>query len=167
MYFPTLDQLLIDAALGAVHQAAVDGAVESSARDDDDVEARVEAMARALVRERDAETERLGRTLIRLTVESPGDAGPPGSPRRGYRRVEWIEKALAPLRGRLDDARRERLISALAMVVGWEAMLVLRDLRGLDQHEEEEVSSWAARALVRATLDELDRGADGQREGPG
>ena len=41
------------------------------------------------------------------------------------------------------------------MVVGWEAMLVLRDLRGLDQREEEDVSSWAARALVKATLDEL------------
>jgi hypothetical protein len=47
------------------------------------------------------------------------------------------------------------LTSALAIVVGWEAMLVLRDLRGLDQREEEEVSSWAARALVWAALEEL------------
>jgi AcrR family transcriptional regulator len=156
MYFPTLDQLLVDATLGALHEAAVESVLEP-AELEDDVEARVDALARAIVRERDAETERLGRTLIRLTVESPGENGPLAAPRRGYRRVEWIERALAPLRGRLDDARFERLVSALAMVVGWEAMLVLRDLRGLDRPDEENVSSWAARALVRAALDELDQ----------
>ncbi len=44
------------------------------------------------------------------TVGAP--AGPDGArPRRGYRRVEWIERALDPLRGTLPPERFERLVS--------------------------------------------------------
>ena len=87
----------------------------------------------------------------------------PGAPRRGYRRVEWIEAALAPLRDRLDAPRFERLVSALAMVIGWEALLVQRDVRGLGAADAAEVSAWAARALVRATLAESDTADKGGR----
>jgi hypothetical protein len=47
-------------------------------------------------------------------------------------------------------------VSALAMVVGWEALIVQRDMRGLTAAEGEELSVWAARALVEATLAEAD-----------
>jgi hypothetical protein len=36
--------------------------------------------------------------------------------------------------------------------VGIEALLVLRDIRGLDQAEAEEVSRWVARSLLHASL---------------
>jgi AcrR family transcriptional regulator len=152
MYFPTLEQLLIDAALLSVTRGTVD-AVLDAMRDDDDVERRVETMARAVHR-LFASTEQQGRTLLRLTVEGGGAERSPDRPVRGYRRVEWIERALAPLRPRLDPARFERLVSALAMVIGWEALIVERDIRALAADEAEEVSAWAARALVRAALEE-------------
>jgi len=158
MHFPTLDQLLIDATLGALSAATVENAIAPS-DSGDDVEARVDALVRALVRQSD-ETERLGRAMIRLTVDAPRDHQPAPSPRRGYRRVEWIERALEPLRGTLDQPRFARLVSALSLVVGWEAMVVLRDIRGLDRAAEEDVARWVARVLVRATLAEL----DGERE---
>jgi AcrR family transcriptional regulator len=156
LYFPTLEQLLIDATRGALSQSQVDAVFEPSERTDD-VGARVEAMARAL-QGMSPEVERLGRALIRLTVEGdvPGEREQP-LPRR-YRRIEWIETALAPLRARVDEARFERLVSALAMVVGWEALIVQRDLRGLTPAQGEDLSVWAARALVQATLDEVDAG---------
>jgi hypothetical protein len=44
------------------------------------------------------------------------------------------------------------------MVVGWEALIVQRDLRGLTPAQGEDLSVWAARALVQATLDEVDAG---------
>ena len=150
MYFPTVEHLLTDAALGLVTQATFDRIGDPSTSTGD-VEARVDALVRAVQRA-SSETERLGRTIIRLTVDAPAGAG---APRRGYRRVEWIESALAPLRGRLDAPRFERLVSALAMVIGWEALLVQQDIRGLSPADAEEVSAWAARALVRATLGEL------------
>jgi AcrR family transcriptional regulator len=158
MYFPTLDQLLVDATLGALSEATVES-VFAPSEQDEDVEARVDLLVKTLLRQLDDETERLGRTLIRLTVETPGDQLPPASPRRGYRRVEWIERAIAPLRPQLDPPRFERLISALALVTGWEAMLVLRDIRNLDRTQEEDVATWAARALVRAALNDVAQAA--------
>jgi hypothetical protein len=44
--------------------------------------------------------------------------------------VAWIERALEPLRPQLDPPAFERLVSALAMVVGWDALILLQDLRG-------------------------------------
>jgi hypothetical protein len=43
-----------------------------------------------------------------------------------------MERALEPLRPQLDPAAFERLVSGLAMVIGWEALIVLQDLRGLN-----------------------------------
>lgn len=101
-------------------------------------------------------TEQQGRTLIRLTVDGERSATDPGQPVRGYRRVEWIERALAPARHTLGKRRFERLVSALSMVIGWEALVVARDIRALSQEEAEDVSSWAARALVRAAIEDAE-----------
>jgi AcrR family transcriptional regulator len=156
-YFPTLEQLLLDATLGLLSQSAVDDAIDAA--DDgtgeggDDPVLRVEAMIRAFA-SISAEMLPLGRSLIRLTVDAPRDD--PSGPKRGYRRIGWIERALEPLRGRLDADEFERLVSALAMVVGWEAEIVLQDLRGLGPDEELAVTLWSARALIRAALDEHD-----------
>jgi AcrR family transcriptional regulator len=156
LYFPTLEQLLIDATLGMLGQTAVDEAIES-ADTDGDVTERVAAMIRAL-NDMSTETLSLGRSLIRLTVESPS-ADEPSQPRRGYRRIGWIERALEPLRTELDAPTFERLVSALAMVVGWEALIVLNDLRGLSAEEQVDTTLWAANALIRAALDERSTGS--------
>jgi AcrR family transcriptional regulator len=121
MYFPTLDQLLLDAAAGALSATEMDAAM-AAAPTSDDPAARVEAL---------------------VTPDGP-------APRRGYRRVDWIERALEPLRGELPEEDLERLVSALCLVVGWEAHIVLRDVRGLGPDAEQDVLAWAARALVEA-----------------
>jgi AcrR family transcriptional regulator len=151
-HFESLDQLLIDAHLGLLSQASVDDAIEAADRGEptEDALARVERLVEALGGLA-GETLPLGRQLIRLTVTAPADG--PG-PKRGYRRVAWIERALAPIRDQLDDATYERLLSALAMVVGWEALVVLADLRDLAESEQTVTSQWAARALIRAALAE-------------
>jgi AcrR family transcriptional regulator len=150
MYFPTLDQLLIDATLGALSQAPVDRAIETSA-DDDDLETRVDRMVRALHRVSPG-AERLGRALIRLTVDSGSDGSGTALPRRGFRRIQWIESVVAPYRDVLGAAGFRRLVAGLAMVVGWEAMIVQRDICGMNPREGEALSGWAARALTRAAV---------------
>ncbi len=50
--------------------------------------------------------------------------------------------------------RWRRLVCALAMVVGWEALIVQPDVCGLSASEGEELSVWVARTLLRATLRE-------------
>lgn len=148
-YFPTLDQLLLDATLGLLTQTDVDAAIDAAAAGDDAAH-RVEAMIGALS-ELTSSSLPLGRSLIRLTVDRPAD---PDQPTRGYRRIQWIERALQPLRADLDDDLFERLVSVLAMVIGWEALIVLQDLRGLPPAAQADTSTWAARALIRAVLDE-------------
>lgn len=157
LYFPTVEQLLLDATLGLLSQAAVEEAIDAADSGGDAIE-RVGAMVRALS-SMSTETLALGRSLIRLTVAAP-DGTDASSPRRGYRRVAWIERALEPLRPRLEAGAFERLVSALAMVVGWEALIVLQDVRGLTPQAQLDTSLWAARALIGAAL------ADGENRSP-
>ena len=152
MYFPTLEQLLIDATLGALSRSAIDPVVADS-RSRDAAE-RAEQLSRAMNRH-SGETMHLGRALIRLTVE--GDEPASGGPRRGYRRVQWIEKALAPAREKMTVKEFERLVSALCVLVGWEPMIALKDTRGLDGNEASEVLAFAVRAAVEKALREARR----------
>lgn len=147
MYFPTLEQLLLDATLGLLSQKTIDPVF--SASDSTDAPTRVEQLSRA-INGSVKETIHLGRALIRLTVESREPNS--GTPRRGYRRVAWLERALEPIRGKVSRQEFERLLSALTVLMGWEPMIVLKDLRGLDDKEAEDVLAFAARAVVEAAL---------------
>ena len=154
LYFPSQEQLLTEAAMDGV-RAGVEHALEVVATDD--IWARVDTLVEATLQSCiDSEVQL--RTLIRLSIErrqeEPQDGGTAVAPLRGGRRVEWIETALAPIRERLGETQFTRLVSGLAMVVGVEALLVLRDIRGLDRDEMFTASRWSARALVRAALEE-------------
>ncbi|HEY1807351.1 MAG TPA: TetR/AcrR family transcriptional regulator [Acidobacteriaceae bacterium] len=151
MYFPTLEQLLIDATLGVLSARKIDVAVAESATKDP-VE-RVEELCRAMNQD-SGETMHLGRALIRLTVEGEDPAA--GGPRRGYRRVRWVEEALGGIRGQLRDEDYERLVSALCVLLGWEPMIALKDVRGLDPEAAGEVLAFAVRAVVEKALREAE-----------
>jgi AcrR family transcriptional regulator len=142
LYFPTVEHLLADAALEAT-RSDVEPEFEASTIPAERLDALVRAMQSGF-----ADTEQLGRTIIRNTVGA--GTATPGTPRRGFRRVDWLERALAPLRESLEPERFELLVSALTLLVGWEAMIVLQDIRGLTAAEAEEVSAWAAQALLAA-----------------
>ena len=149
-HFPTLDQLLLDATIGTLSESAVSDAlnqVDPTGSPQDHVTAMVRAVS-----EMNTETLSLGRSLLKLTIDHPPT--PDGVPLRGYRRISWIEQALAPLRPALDDTTFQRLVSGLAMVIGWEALIVLEDIRGLNLADRTETSIWAAHALIKAALDE-------------
>jgi AcrR family transcriptional regulator len=148
LYFATVEQLLADAALEGITRASVDD--ELNGMDAiEDVEERVGLLVRVLQTQA-LDTEHFGRTIIRTAMAA--EERDPDRPPRGYRRVAWIERALAPARDRLAPERFEQLVSGLALLVGWEAALVLRDVRGLDREASVAVSETAARALVRDAL---------------
>jgi AcrR family transcriptional regulator len=149
MHFPTLDQLLTDATSGLLSERAMEPLLVSPELGADPLE-RVDAYAGSLLALAD-EGLPLARRILRLTVDSDASTG---TERRGYRRVEWLRQVLEPLRPELTGEQFGRLMSALTVVLGWEAMIVLRDTRGLGPEDEERVIKWAARALVSAMLDE-------------
>jgi AcrR family transcriptional regulator len=144
-YFPTLDQLLLDATLGALSADRVTDAIDEALQREGDAADRVVAAVGAIAAE-SARQMTAGRSLIRLTV-----AEPPAE-KRGYRRVGWLERATAPLREILGPEDLERLIDALAMVAGWEALVVLTDVRGLSAEQQQATVTWSARALIDAAL---------------
>ena len=153
-YFPTQDQMLVEAALEALRpevEAALGAALRpEDAHSPDDVE-RAEAQldATVAVMHRLAlENEPLLRTMIRLTVGRAGGARPV----RGYRRVDWLASAVAPVRARLGAARFERLVSGLTSCVGMDSLFVLQDVRGLSARAAERVMLWTARALLAASV---------------
>jgi AcrR family transcriptional regulator len=153
-YFPTLDQLLLDATLGALSSnvdaeiAATDAPGAAGADGPGPALARAERILDVISRST-ADTLPLGRKLIKLTVDVP----PTGTgPKRGYRRVQWIEATLTPWRDTLDPDRFEDLVSALVTLSGWEGFIVLTDLRELDPDRARAVSVQACLALIRAAI---------------
>jgi AcrR family transcriptional regulator len=148
LHFGSLDQLVLDAIVGTV-SAPVDEAL--AAAPPDDVHARLTALVDGVTATMGASLA-LGRRLIALTVTGPGPDD--GAPRRGYRRVAWLESALEPVRDRLGPEGFDDLVSALAVVVGWEAFIVLTDVRGLDPDAAGACSRRAAHRLLDAALAE-------------
>ncbi|MEP7087917.1 MAG: helix-turn-helix domain-containing protein [Gemmatimonadota bacterium] len=152
-YFPTQEQLLVEASLEGVRgiiSSAIEGngTVGKAGKGDADIEARLDRVVHAM-QQSAAENEQLLRSMIRLTVGTRPD---PKRLKRGYRRIEWIAQALAPAKKELGKCRYERLVSALSLCMGIEALIILRDLRGLSGNDAENVSRWAARTLLRESL---------------
>lgn len=73
-------------------------------------------------------------------------------PIRGTTRLEMARTALEPLRDTLPPKHFERLLNAVVLVFGLEAMVVTRDACDLSPDDATEVMRWAAQALVRAAL---------------
>ena len=71
-------------------------------------------------------------------------------PMRQNRRTPLIEAALEPARRQFRPVALKTLTRALAMVVGTESMLALKDVLQLDDTEARRVRRWAIRALVDA-----------------
>jgi AcrR family transcriptional regulator len=150
-YFPSAEQLHTEAALETL-RPAMEGALATMSGANP--EARLETTVREMQRLA-AQNEDLLRAMIRLTVDRRADEQTTGhAPVRGSRRIDWLEASLAPIRSRLTPRAFARLVSAVSLCVGAEALIVLRDVRGLDEKRAADVSSWAATALLRASLAE-------------
>ena len=73
-------------------------------------------------------------------------------PVRQNRRTPLIEKALAPLRGKIAPAQYKKLCAALALVIGPESMVVFRDVLRLDDATARTMRRWTIRAMVEGAM---------------
>jgi AcrR family transcriptional regulator len=87
------------------------------------------------------------------------DNKPNERPPRPARRMQSIMPIVEALKERLPPDVHRRLAAALALTMGTEAVLALRDVAGADAVQALDVSSWAAQALVRQALSEAEAGA--------
>src|SRR5919197_2423684 len=100
-----------------------------------------------------AEEERM-RTAIRVYQDTwlrsrrGGDDSP--TVREG-RRMRWLDEVLEPAAD-LRDERRRRLRAALALTLGIDALVVMKDVCRLDDEEALATLKWAARVLLSEGL---------------
>ncbi len=156
-YFPTQSSLL-EALVAEIHVPALD--YDTGIRDSSDPEARIETLIDTMVPHMETVEPQL-RAALRLSLEQWGKAlaGDMKEQRpitRG-RRIELLEPAIAPLKEQLDKASFRRLMMALSVLLGIEALVVLKDIWGLSGSEAKEVMRWASRILVRAGAEDLQR----------
>lgn len=144
LYYPTLDQLVLDATLGSLN-TGVDAALRAQVSNDP--HARLDTLVTELFTTMDSSLP-LGRKLVKLTIDLPSPAE--GQPRRGHRRVGWIEWAVEPCRAGMSRQAHADLISALTLIVGWEAFIALLDVRGLTPTRAKAVTLHAAHAILDA-----------------
>ncbi len=157
-YFPTQEYLLFEAALEST-RSDIDRELDENTLPEDP-EARLEMLIDAL-QKRIIDKEAAFRTMLRLSLEQSPEEGREQyggqwapSRLRGGGRVRWIEKALAPVQGCLEEPAFRRLVAALSLCMGIEALVVLRDVCALESSEAQEVLLWAARTLLRSSLAE-------------
>ena len=151
-YFPTQDSLLVEVAMNAdvgdIEELASEEVTAEHARD------RVLAVL-ALFNRHVADAEVQYRTALRLYLDQwlqaaeAGDASP--QVREGRRR-RWFEQSLAPLRPTVSDEEWDRVVTALCLLSGPEALAVLRDVCHLDAEASDAAVRWAAETLLEATF---------------
>jgi AcrR family transcriptional regulator len=145
-YFPSLEALLIEAPLeGAVPDP---DALFSDASSDDPVE-RLERVDAALADMISANEQSL-RLMLATSLQRSVNGGRSDVPSRQNRRTALVEAALAPARNQFTPAGLKALTKSLALIIGTESMVVLKDVLQLDEEDARKVRRWAIRALVDA-----------------
>ena len=152
-YFPTQEHIL---AGTLVLQAHLDGDAQLQAvMESDDVATRLDGVVKVF-HERFATNEVAYRALLRILLQ-PIDQDDSGEqPKvRASRYVYWLDQALAPLKGNLDEEQYERLFAAIVSATSLESFLALRDVCLLDVAKAGEVMCWTAQSILKAVLGEI------------
>jgi AcrR family transcriptional regulator len=151
-YFPTQESLLLELTL----HADVDH-IEALVAEPLDADRAVERSLEVLRRfnQHVLDEEARYRNALRMYQELWFDAAAAGDAQpilREGRRMRWFRTTLAPLRERAGDEAIDRLVLGLSALAGMEAMTALRDVCRLSAEDALDVTEWAARALVDASL---------------
>lgn len=146
-YFPSVEALLIEAPLeGAVPDP---DDLFRDASSDDPVE-RLDRVDAALADMISANEPSLRLMLASSLQRSVNGKPTSGVPSRQNRRTALIEAALAPARSQFTPPALKTLTKSLALIIGTESTVVLKDVLQLDDNDARKVRRWAIRALVEA-----------------
>lgn len=150
-YFPTQEAL--DVELTDVTPAVAAAEAALAGLDTDDVERRLLALLDTFNPIAVREEEHFRRALLVYldTWLRSRRAGEDVPAVREGRRMRWLDEVLAP--AGLDAERRKRLQAALALTLGMDSLVVMKDVCGLDDEESLAVLRFAATAILHAGLD--------------
>jgi AcrR family transcriptional regulator len=146
-YFPNPDVLLAEVPLDMAVPTLESLFDDAAPTDPEDRAALVHNAFYDFTREHEAQWRLFLRASIMRPLQDPDGTS---DPFRGARRVALLEKALAPLANELPANELEQLKTALAMLIGGEALIVLRDVLRLEHEQARARGEQAVRQLVRA-----------------
>lgn len=146
-HFPDLNALLVEASLDIDTPHAERLFQDAPPQDPVARMERVDAALETMIRDNEVALRLMMKHALERSVQPAGDGA---MPVRQNRRTPLIDAALAPARRQFRPAAFKTLSRALALVVGTEAMLALKDVLQLDDTEARRVRRWAMRALIDA-----------------
>lgn len=146
-YFPGLEALLVEASLDVAVPSAQELFEHASSTDP---VARVQSVDTALHDALASNEAPFRMMLIHALERKLGHQGADDLPIRQNRRTALIEAALEPARGEFTRAAFETLTRALALIIGTEGMIVVKDVLQLEDDEARRVKQWAIGALVES-----------------
>jgi AcrR family transcriptional regulator len=146
-YFPNVDALLLEASLDVAIPDA--GTLFGDEATNDPVLRleRVETAFHDMILANEAPLRMMLAYSLQRRISDEKDGE---TPARQNRRTPLIEAALEPAQNQFSPAALETLKKALALIIGTEGMVVLKDVLQLDDADAREVKRWAIRALVEA-----------------
>ena len=148
-YFPSQDLLLVEVGLSEIVQEDLDALYRASEQPGTPQE-RLDSVVRGdfamQIRHEDAIRRAVAAWIVRDAPSSAARVRRPGN------RLRYVSRALDALMDELGAERFERLLLALAMCMGIESVIVLKDICGLTDEEAIKVKRWAAQALLDAAL---------------
>lgn len=155
-YFPTQESLLLDVVNVEALLKPVEDLVGSFPTDDagQRLAALVDTFTTSMLSD-----EALIRTgeLVYMDTWLANQRDGNHTPVRAGRRMRYIDEALRPLGDQLSEPGRKRLRCALALTLGTEALIAMKDSAGLDDDEEIVATlEWAADALLRTALEDFE-----------
>jgi AcrR family transcriptional regulator len=146
-YFPSAEALLVEASV----DVAVPGPEEMfRGETSTDPVARLQRVETTLY-DMILANEPLLRAMLAHSIQQGMRADEDGKvPRRQNRRIPLIDAALAPARDEFKPGAVKTLLKALALIMGPESSIVVKDVLQLDDADARKVKRWAIRALVEA-----------------
>jgi len=154
-YFPTQDALLLEVEGISPVAEPIEELVTGLGTND--VEARLLTLVDAFNPMVIAEETRMRRALfvyqdtwLRAQREGTDNRA---AVREG-RRMRWLDEVLKPLRG-LPDEQYRRMRAALALTLGIDSIVIMKDVCELDDDEALDVLRWSAAALLHAALGDV------------
>jgi AcrR family transcriptional regulator len=148
-YFPNVDELLLEASFDIATPKAADLFPDDAPTDPVARAQRVDAALHDMIL--DNETS-LRAMLAHSLGHAMREAKDGALPVRQNRRTPLIEAALKPARSQFKAGAIETLSQALALIMGTEGMIVIKDVLQLDDSDARKMKRWAIRALVEAAM---------------
>lgn len=152
-YFPSQAALVQDVVSEAL------GPILEWSSDSDDAEERVLDLFESSLPRID-EFEATFRAALKVSLENwandrAGREEDEHTFKRGHR-LDLLSDALSPLRQELSRKQFKKLVQALSLIFGVEALIVLKDISGLNSKEILTQTKWMASTMVRAAIAEAD-----------